>query len=597
VFARDGAAVTLTTPLAKALATGAELVFSSDPVVEQKPYVQGKNVCHMALFADKLFTDKYGGKNSAIVRMLQRFSYANAIFEQTKFAPSTELLWTPGVCNTVSQKTCKQYSWGCECPQSGTTVQYNNDTHLTLQIAKILVEEGTILNPMATPKDYLNTFSLKQGDRDWSRYCLAHAFTYTDYEGTLGLAWTAKKKSENYNGGICQAQYRDQKTATLKSLNTGFSSSENFGSQQPEDQSALVLTHEIGHNVGGPHDEAAKYKAQVATPEGVYIMYPYAQSGNKDHHKLFSPDTIATVSAVLTDKGGCMQPAADAGETCGNFVTDGEDECDCGGNEDICTALQPKGKCCTSKCKFRAATDTTAAATCSPLDKNAGICCTDECTTASPPPQCKDQDVCQAAAMCTAAGTCPAAVNRPDDSICAVGVSKCEDNKCTSMCKAGACTASICDLWGMQRCSEIGPEACSIKCSATPTDKASCKSPKDLGATQRPAFSGTGNATTAFTIDKQKGGGSCEFELGDATSGLCDKVGLCVPADQEEDSLAELKRIAEAYKRQFSDWLAEDQGGLSNQSWLILGGVIILLLCVGCCYITNRGDPVKELHG
>ena len=72
--------------------------------------------------------------------------------------PSTELLWTPGVCNTVSQKTCKQYSWGCECPQSGTTVQYNNDTHLTLQIAKILVEEGTILNPMATPKDYLNTF-------------------------------------------------------------------------------------------------------------------------------------------------------------------------------------------------------------------------------------------------------------------------------------------------------------------------------------------------------------------------------------------------------------------------------------------------------
>ena len=72
---------------------------------------------------------------------------------------------------------------------------------------------------------------------------------------------------------------------------------------------------------------------------------------------------------------------------------------------------------------------------------------------------------------------------------------------------------------------------------------------------------------------------------------------VSVPADQEEDSLQELKRIAEAYKRQFSDWLAEDQGGLFNQSWLIMGGVIILLLCVGCCCITNRGDPAKELQG
>ena len=46
-------------------------------------------------------------------------------------------------------------------------------------------------------KGYLEQFSRF----DWSPYCLAHVYTYTDFEGTLGLAWTAYPDSANHNGG------------------------------------------------------------------------------------------------------------------------------------------------------------------------------------------------------------------------------------------------------------------------------------------------------------------------------------------------------------------------------------------------------------
>ena len=41
-------------------------------------------------------------------------------------------------------------------------------------------------------EEYLEQFS----KTDWNDYCLAHSFTYTDFDGTLGLAWTAFPDSE-----------------------------------------------------------------------------------------------------------------------------------------------------------------------------------------------------------------------------------------------------------------------------------------------------------------------------------------------------------------------------------------------------------------
>lgn len=103
--------------------------------------------------------------------------------------------------------------------------------------------------------------------------CLAHLFTYLDFEkGVLGLAYVGTSR-DVAAGGICSGQYdqgyvglyRDCYVFQLVEFccsigksslyfNTGLTTTKNWGSRILTLEADLVTTHELGHNFGAEHD-------------------------------------------------------------------------------------------------------------------------------------------------------------------------------------------------------------------------------------------------------------------------------------------------------------------------------------------------------
>lgn len=542
--------------------------------VSASDYVPGKDICHVALWADEKFVTQYGGAQGAIVKMLQRFSIMSEIFNTTTMDVDGTSM-SPDII--VAQLT--------------TDATNNLFTD---------AEESEI-----TAKGYLERFSVTNTDqdRDWATFCLAHAFTYIDFSGTLGLAWTAFPDSENHNGGICQGQYRDPSNDDV-SLNTAWTSSLNFGSTQPELQSALVLTHELGHNFGSQHD--CKDNADVETCEkneqdqagGVFIMFPFAANGNDENNDKFSSSSKTQMAEAIRDRGGCFLDESEVAGVCGNFFKDDGEECDCGGSESLCSEIDP---CCAADCSLASGKQ------CSPLDKQNGLCCTEDCEFEESSKVCAEQSECSAERTCNSNdGTCGAASNLADGTLCESGIAVC-NGQCSSVCESGECTGSICSIWGMVECTvTAGEDACSFRCKPSGAAETECKATKDLLSTQMvrdailadstlvPQGTTDSDLYNKITFDVKVAGSSCEFLEGQPTSGICNGE-VCLEADFEEDSLDELFREYEQLKETFNEWANEENYGLANKAWLAIGGVLLLLLCICMCYVTNREK--KTLSG
>eukprot|EP00039_Didymoeca_costata_P019441 m.337552 g.337552 ORF g.337552 m.337552 type:complete len:794 (+) comp18162_c0_seq1:157-2538(+) len=513
--------------------------------VTASPYKQGKTVCHLALFADKSFVEGIGGKDAAMVIMLQRFSLANRIFGSSDFS------------------------------DDGTAYP------VKLNINRVIIDETAELEGNA-PDEFLKSVSYRdtENGRDWVDVCLAHAFTFKDFEGVVGLAWTAFEKKENLNGGICQGQYTDPERRRV-SLNTAFSSTLNFGAKQPELQSALVFVHELGHNFGSLHDSESDDKDES---KGNYIMFPFAVTGSFENNQLFSPTSRASMAKALRDRGGCFLSEANS-TICGNYIREVNETCDCGGDKDTCASLD---KCCTASCELNFAVE----AECSPLDFEHGFCCDSNCK-AKDGIVCKEQSECLEAARCSTDGLCEEPQHRRKYSICEPGIRLCEAGQCAGLCnEEGKCVLSICELWGQKTCSSNhGSEACEIKCQREDDPQGlDCRSLAELGAPVLDSYIDNSTvATSDFYLAKVKRGGStCEFEKGVPLSGLCTESGECVLADTEENLLGELQREFSQITSTLTDWLNEDTSGIPNYAWLAGGGFILLICCFGLCYVANN---------
>lgn len=91
--------------------------------------------------------------------------------------------------------------------------------------------------------------------------CLGHIFTHREFSGgVLGLAWVGGVGA----GGICDSG----------GLNTGFTTSLNYGSTVPVSVLTVTTAHEVGHNFGFANSPALFSDREVFFVEIHCVLAP-----------------------------------------------------------------------------------------------------------------------------------------------------------------------------------------------------------------------------------------------------------------------------------------------------------------------------------
>ncbi|KAJ8288749.1 hypothetical protein COCON_G00014080 [Conger conger] len=271
-------------------------------------------------------------------------------------------------------------------------------------------------------KRLLEQFSSDIADNA-STVCLAHLFTYQDFdEGTLGLAYVAPSKAHSM-GGLCPKVYYPPGSPKKPSyLNTGLTSTRNYGKTILTKEADLVTTHELGHNFGAEHDpDNVPHCAPSDDHGGKYVMYPIAVSGDHINNKRFSNCSKISIGKTLRHKAPVCFRERNS-RVCGNSRVEEGEECDPGLlhlNDD---------RCCTSTCRFKPHVQ------CS--DRNSPCC--RSCMFEEEGKRCQEaiNATCKGTSNCTGnSSECPPPVNAPNGTIC-VDMGRCQDGECIPFCEA-----------------------------------------------------------------------------------------------------------------------------------------------------------------
>uniref|UniRef100_A0A3Q0RK26 ADAM metallopeptidase domain 17 n=1 Tax=Amphilophus citrinellus TaxID=61819 RepID=A0A3Q0RK26_AMPCI len=245
-----------------------------------------------------------------------------------------------------------------------------------------------------------------------SNVCLAHLFTYQDFdEGTLGLAYVAPSKLD-IAGGLC---------SKVIYLNTGLTSTKNYGKTILTKEADLVTTHELGHNFGAEHDPDKPDCAPREDQGGKYVMYPIAVSGDHINNKMFSNCSKRSIVKRLRSKAlSCFRERNI--NVCGNSRVEQGEECDPG------LLHINSDPCCTPACKLKPG------AQCS--DRNSACC--RKCRFEAKGEVCQEpiDATCKGRSRCTGNGSeCPPPENAPDATVC-LDSGKCLNGECIPFCQA-----------------------------------------------------------------------------------------------------------------------------------------------------------------
>ncbi|XP_068608202.1 disintegrin and metalloproteinase domain-containing protein 17a, partial [Brachionichthys hirsutus] len=270
-------------------------------------------------------------------------------------------------------------------------------------------------------KKLLEQFSSDIADNA-SVVCLAHLFTYQDFDqGTLGLAYVAPSKPQAL-GGLCPKAYYPSQSVKPSYLNTGLTSTKNYGKTILTKEADLVTTHELGHNFGAEHDpDNIPHCAPSDDQGGKFVMYPIAVSGDHVNNKRFSECSKTSVGKTLRFKAPMCFKERNS-KVCGNSRVEKEEECDPGLlhlNDDLC---------CTSDCKFKEEAD------CS--DRNSP-CCTN-CKFQQAGTRCQEaiNATCKGISSCTGNSSgCPPPEYADDNTTC-VDNGRCHNGECNPFCEA-----------------------------------------------------------------------------------------------------------------------------------------------------------------
>ncbi|KAK2889764.1 hypothetical protein Q8A73_018064 [Channa argus] len=271
-------------------------------------------------------------------------------------------------------------------------------------------------------KKLLEQFSMDIAEKA-SNVCLAHLFTYQDFdEGTLGLAYVAPSKPD-IPGGLCsRACPSSTNEHKVIYLNTGLTSTKNYGKTILTKEADLVTTHELGHNFGAEHDpDNVQYCAPREDQGGKYVMYPIAVSGDHVNNKLFSNCSKRSIVKRLRSKAQSCFKERNI-NVCGNSRVERGEECDPG------LLHITSDPCCTADCKLQLG------AQCS--DRNSACC--KNCQFEAKGAVCQEpiNATCKGHSHCTGLSSdCPPPHNAPDKTVC-LDSGECLNGECIPFCQA-----------------------------------------------------------------------------------------------------------------------------------------------------------------
>eukprot|EP00123_Amoebidium_parasiticum_P015388 comp22942_c0_seq1/m.36372 comp22942_c0_seq1/g.36372 ORF comp22942_c0_seq1/g.36372 comp22942_c0_seq1/m.36372 type:complete len:785 (-) comp22942_c0_seq1:158-2512(-) len=464
-----------------------------------------QNTCLVKLVADQTFFASKGGETQAIAAMDYLLDRANAIYNTTDFFLSTQ----------------------------------NQAVNLAPHSYLVYTDTGTN-NPVPDVSLSVTNTLMAFSKPVWDDVCLAHLFVHREYaDGVLGLAWVADPSANGNAGGICQKRVKSYNGEL--NLNTGLSSTMNYGSVVPEAVSIATVAHEIGHNFGSPHDPAGE--CSPGGTGGNYLMYAKATSGDRPNNQKFSPCSLESIRAVINTKAACFTEYPKA--VCGNGRKENDEECDCGAN------CGP-GSCCDSNCKI--------VGQCSPL---VGSCCSNECKFLNETTTCRKEEGCLSAAKCTGtSGECPVSNPKPSGSTCGSGAFLCKsDGQCGSTAQD-----SVCKLYGATMCYLPKAQECTVGCNFGDGECKSTANTSVVPATVKPAY--------------YPGGYSC----GDS-KGYCNGNGTCVPIENSDPvdvlrnffSSTNIEKIAQVIR--------------DNWYWFVSGAVVLIAIISVLSWQSRRLIP------
>ncbi|TTF11771.1 Disintegrin and metalloproteinase domain-containing protein 17 [Bagarius yarrelli] len=361
--------------------------------VRRQPVDHRKNTCPLLLVADYRFFRHMGRKeeSTTINYLIELIDRVDDIYRNT--------------------------SWDEEFKGYGVQIQ-----QIIINKSPTKVEPGqTHYNMKGSPvknkdvwdvKTLLEQFSIDIAENA-SKVCLAHLFTYQDFdEGTLGLAYVGPAKEEG-PGGVCSKESpqsgNDQHTIYL---NTGLTSTKNYGKTILTKEADLVTTHELGHNFGAVHDR----------------------------DDLFSNCSKRSIVKSLRHKGPLCFKERNS-KVCGNSRVEEGEECD-PGLIHLHTDL-----CCTSDCKLRPdkqcrilriVPGPTFTVTVNVFGSDRNSACCRNCAFEKVGKPCQESinATCKGMSYCTGnSSECPPPENLPDNTTC-VDSGQCLSGECIPFCEA-----------------------------------------------------------------------------------------------------------------------------------------------------------------